>query len=97
MTSNLPRPMPYGGATPVPKDSSEGVTALAEFNAVLGFDFSKVAHNEWWQVVRDADGHCEVVVTADGMRVMARFAPRPDAGEFAERIIRAARRRGDLK
>lgn len=69
------------------KDDPDAVRAIDELNATVGYDIRVVLDDQWWRVAA-VGGRVEVLFTADGVRALARFAPRPDAPEIAERIIR---------
>lgn len=77
----------------VPKNTPDGLLARAEWLLNLGYDIAAVMNDEDWSV-RLLDGYPEVMLTANGLRVMARFAPRPLGPEVAEEIIAAGRAAG---
>lgn len=82
---------PSSGRRFVPKTSPVGQFAIAEFNHNVGYDIREVFEDAWWQVGITPGGDAGVLLAADGVRAMARFAPRPDASELVEQIITAAR------
>lgn len=75
----------------IEKGTPAAEQAVAEFNAVVGYDIRVVFSDDTWAVML-VDGEPQVVVNADGMRTMARFAPRSDALEVAEQVIELTRR-----
>lgn len=66
--------------------------AVAEFNASVGYDIRTVLSDSHWFVASVNGARPDVLVSAEGMRAMARFAPRPDAAEVVEQIIAQGRR-----
>lgn len=88
--ADLPNPSPRGVAG-YSKTSLIGLAAIAEFNLVVGYDIREVMRDEWWKVGDGGDGRADVLLTADGARAMARFAPRADAPEVVERVIAKGR------
>lgn len=89
MTENI-NPSPIGNLPLIDKNSPMGLFATAEFNHNVGYDIREVMRDEWWKVA-EIDGRPGVVLSADGMRAMAPFAPRANAAEVVEQIIAQVR------
>lgn len=64
--------------------------ALDDMREQTGLNISDVLLPNQWAVML-VDGHPMVIVNEDGMRALALMAPRPDAIQFTEDIIRQIR------
>jgi len=73
------------------KAAVESQPAIAEINAMLGYDIRSVLSDEMWAVC-EIDGKPMVTVDMEGMRVIARFTPRPGAVEVTEELIATVER-----
>ncbi len=63
------------------------VEALDRFAEGCGFRAEKVLTPTSW-FVAEVDGHAEVMLNREGMRVMAMFAPDPTAPQRVEEYLR---------
>jgi hypothetical protein len=70
--------------------------AVDELSVTVGYDVRAVLTPGARRVVRlgGPESPVEVLLNAEEMRALARFAPRPDAGNLVERLIVDARRQG---